>query len=501
MLKLGPKARRRKKKDEIVTNLLDQVALTKAADTIVGDGSGGKVRGISGGERKRLSIAVEMIDSPSLVILDEPTTGLDSTAAAQMVHTLRNLANQQNKTIIAGIHQPSQSVFRKFDDLLLISEGKQMYFGQVQNVRSYMEQMGYPAQEGIGTAEHVLNCISQHIMDDNETKEQALARVDKLARVAVAGHHHHQVLDLGDNMVMDDQQQEQQNKKIMENGTVTTAETTIQQQQQLSSNKELLLSQNNVRRPKSDSWTQFRLLFHRSFREITRGKTAILVMLTRQITVALIHGTIYSRLGTNQASIQDRFGLITLVATGSFSMALGAAIRAFPKEKAIVSQELASHMYRTLPYFIGKAMSELPVTGLCTTIFGVILSKMTGLSSGVGVGGGKFERFLGLLWLHSLASEAIGLLIGAMSPNTDVALAIYPAIIILNIVFDGKNVSKENTPYFLRWVRLKNFVLFLVRPYTHIHTLECRLSFSDHFSCFTHTLCTDSEPQFDPLEL
>ena len=84
----------------------------------------------------------------------------------------------------------------------------------------------------IGTAEHVLNCISQHAMDDNETKEQALAHVDKLAHVTVAGYHH-QALDLGDIMVIIVQQQ-QQNNKTMENGTAIATETTKEQQQQSS---------------------------------------------------------------------------------------------------------------------------------------------------------------------------------------------------------------------------------------------------------------------------
>jgi ABC-type multidrug transport system ATPase subunit len=85
----------------MVDGLMDQLGLTKAADTVVGDA---KVRGISGGERKRLSIAVEMISSPSVIVLDEPTSGLDSTAATSLVQTLRDLADS-GKTVIAVIHQ------------------------------------------------------------------------------------------------------------------------------------------------------------------------------------------------------------------------------------------------------------------------------------------------------------------------------------------------------------------------------------------------------------
>lgn len=65
---------------------------------------------------------------------------------------------------------------------------------------------------------------------------------------------------------------------------------------------------------------------------------------------------------------------------------------------------------------------------------------------------GKFRRFLALLATHGLASEATGLVIGAISPNSDVALALFPAILVLNIIFDGKNISEESVPRLLRWI-------------------------------------------------
>jgi len=405
-LKMGRQASKAAR-DDIVNQLLDQVGLEKSADTIVGDN---KVRGISGGERKRLSIAVEMISSPSLVFLDEPTSGLDSTAAMTLVKTLRNLADQ-GKTVIAVIHQPSQHVFSKFDDLLLVSEGKQMYYGDLKDVRSYMEKMGYPAEEETGTAEHVLDCISRQPLED-ESIEEANARVAMLAEAASE-----KKIDLG---IGGD-------KNPDELHPVST------------------MSKRSG--PKSGLITQFRLLFKRSFREVARGKTAIIVKIVQQVSIGLIYGGIYG-LGNNQASIQDRFGLMSLIAIGSANMAVAASIRAFPREKAIVSEELASNMYNTLPYFIGKALSELPLVGIFNALFGSIVYQLTGLSKMPG----KFGRFVGLLASHGLTCEATGLLIGAISPNSDVALAIFPAIIVLNIIFDGKNISEENTPRLLRWI-------------------------------------------------
>ena len=159
-------------------------------------------------------------------------------------------------------------------------------------------------------------------------------------------------------------------------------------------------------------------------------------------------------------------------------MAMAGTIRSFPKEKAIVSGEMAVNMYRTGPYFIAKALSEIPLLGvssfvmhftlkwlkslmlnliftthcclkirqLLNALFGAIIYPLTNLRKG------RFKYFLGLTSLHSIASEAVGLLIGSIAPNSDVALALFPPIIVLNIIFDGKNISEENTPWFLKWV-------------------------------------------------
>ena len=129
-------------------------------------------------------------------------------------------------------------------------------------------------------------------------------------------------------------------------------------------------------------------------------------------------------------------------------MAMASTLRAFPKEKAIVSGELAASMYGTLPYFIGKAISEIPQTFFFNSLFGVLVSALTGLNNTIT----KLRRFLGLNSLHGLTSQSAGLFIGAISPNSDTALALFPAVMVLNIIFDGKNIAEESTPRLLRWI-------------------------------------------------
>jgi len=263
-------------RDEMVDELMDLVGLKKSADTIVGDN---KVRGISGGERKRLSIAVELISAPSLIFLDEPTSGLDSTAATTLVQTLRDLADA-GKTIVAVIHQPSQHVFSKFDDILLLGEGKQMFYGERHDVRNYMISHGCDAPEEMGTAEHILDCITRAPIED-ESDEEVDDRMKRLSEAAMI-----EEIDLGVNKSPEKTKHLKHFASRRRGGRM------------------------------ANIFTQFRLLFERSFREVIRGKTAIIIKSVQQITLALIYGGIYS-LGNDQASIQDRFGLFSLIAIGA----------------------------------------------------------------------------------------------------------------------------------------------------------------------------------------
>ena len=256
---------KKEERDKLVNDLLEKLSLSKVADTIVGDI---KVRGVSGGERKRLSIACEMINSPPVIILDEPTSGLDSYQAFQVVSTLKKLANE-GKTIIAVIHQPSQQVFSMFDDLLLISEGRQMYFGEVKNVRRYFNNLGYPSDSEIGTAEYVIDLISASEFDDSAS------RLDNIA----------------------------ENAKAMASKMVIKKDNKVLTKRKM---RELGLSKNH--RCVCNIFTQFKLLFSRSIRETFRGKGTIIIKAVQQITTALIYGGIYT-LGNNQVSYNTIFDL------------------------------------------------------------------------------------------------------------------------------------------------------------------------------------------------
>ncbi|KAI4317089.1 hypothetical protein L6164_024996 [Bauhinia variegata] len=109
-----------------VKSLIQELGLSHVAGTRIGDD---RVRGISGGERRRVSIGVEVIHDPKVLILDEPTSGLDSTSALQIINMLKVMADSQGRTIILSIHQPGFRIVKLFNSILLLANGSVLHHG------------------------------------------------------------------------------------------------------------------------------------------------------------------------------------------------------------------------------------------------------------------------------------------------------------------------------------------------------------------------------------
>jgi len=123
---------------QLVNATIAELGLNKVADTVVGDA---KHRGVSGGEKKRANIGIELIKNPSALFLDEPTSGLDSFQAQSVMTCMARLAQAAGRTVCASIHQPRSSIFALFDQLYLISEGQCMYSGKASLAVDYFTRV------------------------------------------------------------------------------------------------------------------------------------------------------------------------------------------------------------------------------------------------------------------------------------------------------------------------------------------------------------------------
>ncbi len=152
-----PRQSTRAGRKAITEQLLSAFGLNSAADTFIGT----PIRkGISGGQKRRVSVASQLVTSPKILFLDEPTSGLDSTASREVMSYIRKVARELKLVVIASIHQPSAQIFALFDRLALLSQGKLCYFGPVSEVNPYFENIGSPVPPHTNTAEYLLDLVN-----------------------------------------------------------------------------------------------------------------------------------------------------------------------------------------------------------------------------------------------------------------------------------------------------------------------------------------------------
>lgn len=111
-----------------------------------------QVRGVSGGERRRVSIGVDLIHNPAVLFLDEPTSGLDSTSALQIMQILSEMAVLRHRTILLTIHQPSYRILDTIHKFLVLSRGNVIYYGDVPHMVAYFDGLGYTMPENVISA-------------------------------------------------------------------------------------------------------------------------------------------------------------------------------------------------------------------------------------------------------------------------------------------------------------------------------------------------------------
>lgn len=160
---------------QVVEDIILELGLKECANTRIGNNVH---KGCSGGEKRRTSLGVQMLANPSVLFLDEVTTGLDATSAFQLIRTLKNLA-EKGRTIIVTIHQPRSEIWGLFDHLILLSGGLSLYSGTVQECLPYFASSGYPLPPFVNPAEHLIDLAAVDTRSP-ELEATSVARVKGL---------------------------------------------------------------------------------------------------------------------------------------------------------------------------------------------------------------------------------------------------------------------------------------------------------------------------------
>mmetsp|Transcript_84357 Transcript_84357/g.149133 ORF Transcript_84357/g.149133 Transcript_84357/m.149133 type:complete len:1017 (-) Transcript_84357:168-3218(-) len=152
--------------------MMERLGLVECADTKAGNDF---LKGLSGGQRKRLALGVALLTGPVLMFLDEPTSGLDAASAASVTSYLKKVAQESNVMVVATIHQPSTDVFLSFDRVLFMANGREAYQGPTSQVASYCSSIGHPLPAMTNPADHFLMLVNSEF--------RSRAEVDKVIGV------------------------------------------------------------------------------------------------------------------------------------------------------------------------------------------------------------------------------------------------------------------------------------------------------------------------------
>lgn len=147
---------------ELVDAVIEMLGLTNQRNTKIGDIF---FRGLSGGQRRRVSLGIELIAQPSMLFLDEPTSGLDSASAFSIVSSLRRFAKATKTAILMTIHQPSELLFELGDKLLLLSSGRQVFFGPLREIEPHFLRLGFECPPRTSIAEWLLDLVNKDFGD------------------------------------------------------------------------------------------------------------------------------------------------------------------------------------------------------------------------------------------------------------------------------------------------------------------------------------------------
>ncbi|KAG0328204.1 hypothetical protein BGZ99_005870 [Dissophora globulifera] len=393
--------------------VMQELNLTHIKDTKVG---GAIIRGISGGEKRRVTIGIELLSSPSVLLLDEPTSGLSSTDALNVANAIKELA-RLGRTVILTVHQPRSDIYELFDDLLLLSQGKVVYFGKAQTAAAYFEGLGHECPVGWNVADYFLDLITLH--QENGASENSSTSQEDFAKKYA---------------------------DYVANNPEAYLTEVMKQQQNISEKveRDALLSRfkkEYTTQYAATTLTQTVLITQRSLTNLARHPTIFQASAVIHIIFALVVGSLFSGLkdrpemgATSFNKSIALFFITSFLATMTFS-----AMPQFIIERGLFLRERAAGMYRTSAYFMAKTVVETLSYTILSVIFVVITYYLIGLH------GSLIYYFVSVAVFVNVALSLIAA-IGAGAENAETGMNILSLINTMAMLFSGFIVSRTDIP-------------------------------------------------------
>lgn len=418
-------------RDRRVDDVIAELRLRQCANTRVGNDY---VRGVSGGERRRVSIAVQLLWNPGILILDEPTSGLDSFTAHNLVITLSRLA-RGNRLILLSVHQPRSDIFQLFDLVVLLSSGSAVYCGAARDMVPYFTALGYPCPRYCNPSDFYVDLISID-RRSAELEAECLQR----ARV-LAEEFKEKVKDTDDHMWMPDR----------------SCASSTHSDHQLMHNiveREEMITISNQGSELPGKFHQFTVLIRRHMYNDYRDLVTLLVHGFEALLMSLLVGFLYYGAGPQSLSIQDTVALLYMIgALTPFAVVLDVIAKCHT-ERAMLYHELEDGMYAVSSYFFAKVLGELPEHCVFTLVYGLPIYWLAGLN----VVPSRFVLNFLIVWLMVYCSRAMALFAAAALPTLQTSAFFGNSLFTIFYLTGGFVISLENMWLVASWLSYASFM-------------------------------------------
>ncbi|CAH9133371.1 unnamed protein product [Cuscuta epithymum] len=440
-----PRTLSHSKKKHRVHALIDQLGLRNATTTVIGDEGH---RGVSGGERRRVSIGIDIVHDPIILFLDEPTSGLDSTSAFNVVSVLQRIA-QSGSIVIMSVHQPSSRIMGLLDRLIFLSRGETVYNGPPADLARFFSLFGHPIPESENRAEFALDLIRElegstggtkslvefnHIWCSNSNTEREIANFLSLKEAIMAS------ISRG---------------KLVSGATNNSGGPVL-----------------SVPAHANPIWIEIFVLSKRAFRNLRRMPEILGTRLGTVTITGFILATMFWRLDDSPKGIQERLGFFAFAMSLTFYTCAD-TIPVFIQERYIFLRETSHNSYRRLSYCLSHALISLPML----LFYSFIFAASTFWSVGLGGGASGFLFYYAIILASFWCGNSFVTFISSVVPHVMLGYIVVVAVLAYYLLFSGFFMNRDRIPIYWIWFHYISLVKY---PYEAVLQNE----FEDPNKCF-----------------
>ncbi|PIA17579.1 hypothetical protein COEREDRAFT_80547 [Coemansia reversa NRRL 1564] len=397
------------------------------------------MRGVSGGERKRVSIGAELVTDPSILMLDEPSSGLDSSSAEMVVTLTKEISRKRNLCTLMTIHQPSTEMVAQFDKLILLAQGKLVYMGPATQAVPYFENIGYPSTNS-NPGNFFIDLMTIDFAS-TEAMQKSEQRVQGLADLFV------KFRDGGAKLLPNS------DKEISgASGALTVSGSTA------STNSSKVVSditeeQANLvltEPPSMNSWlSEMLVLLKRDWKITMRNGAFVWGLAVQCLILMLFIGFVFFQLKKDQASVQNRIGtLFFLVLVQAFPVVIPVMV-IIMTGRSVLFRERSSGTYRMTTYFFARIFSFVPVIFVPYTIMHTGIYFIAHLQYHAG----KYFITMAVNFAMLFCSIGYAFMMAMLVDRIDIATTIAPVSISFFIIFSGNLANADAITPVLRWIK------------------------------------------------